>query len=1111
MQRSTLLYFLLPAALFAQTLTTGTVVGTITDASGAVIQGAAVTIQAAQSGDKRSTFTGETGQYRFPLLKPGDYAVRAESPGLQTRESHFSLLVGQQQAVNLSLEVQQAEQVIQVTAGAPIIQTENANQATSYSQQQVASLPVNGGDITNIAFSTPGLRLNVGGGNTNFNVNGLPFSSALFTMNGADITEPYNLNNKSGASNNTLGANDIAEAAVVLNAFSAQYGRMAGGQVNFISKSGGNSFHGNLSESFNGAVLNANDFFNNATRTPRGRSVANQYAAGLGGPIVRNRTAFYLNTEGLRYALPSNGIVSVPSPEFQQYTLSHVPSQSVPLYQSAFSLYNSAPGIARAVPVTTGAGLLQDSTGNLGCGKQKFPGTFVNGDAGARFGVDTPCALAFGTNTSNVNTESFLSGRVDHNLTDKQRLYLRVSYDWGMQASTTSPISPAFNRQSNQPWVIPQLNHTYVITPQLVNNFVLSGNWYSVITGVPDFDKARALLPAAISFSDGGANGGGFAGISAALPTGRRGQQFQVIDDLSWNYGRHTLQAGINFRQNKITDSSIASGSQNGAYAFSDLTDFASGTVNSTNTGSRLTQSFPLLQAAHIGLYSLNFYAQDEWAAAQNLKLTYGIRFERNGNPSCQEDCFSRFHTEFLASGYQAGSAIPYNATIQTGLHDTFRNIEPIIAEPRAGVVFTPFGRQGTVVRGGFGLFANTFAGNVAANIFGNAPNKFTPTVSFGTVGLANDPASSQAAAIASAQVFQNGFAQGYTLSQLQTALGKVPFAAPGFFAYPDNFQAIKVLEWSFEIEQPLGPHDVLAVNYSGNHGYDQPLTNAAANAFIGTPSRYPNGFGGLPASAPDPRFQGVTQVYTSGYSNYNGLTAQLRHAFHHGFQGQLFYTWSHALQLGTVYDPKNLSFGYGDTSFDTRHNFTADVIWTSPRWSKRALQSTLGGWTIGTKLYAYSGRPFTVTNSQIPGLLSPSFGGTVLADVLDPSIIGRTCTDVNTRCFTAAQFAGNSQRDFGNTSPNGFRGPGFFNIATQVTKAIPYPTAPPSKSGRAHSICLTIRISPSPTATWPQVPSGRSPAPSVRRPASTVRARAPSSPAAYWCCWRGSNSKERT
>jgi carboxypeptidase family protein/TonB-dependent receptor-like protein len=1050
----------------AQTLTTGTIVGAITDSSGAVVRGAVVTLDATTTGDRLNTVSGDDGHYRFPLMKPGEYRLSARAPGLQSGITNIDLLVGQQQAVNLVLNVERAQQTVEVTASAGLVQTENANQATSYGAKQVADLPINGGDITNLAFSTPGLRLNVGGGNNNFNLNGLPFNSGLYTMNGADIIEPYNLNNKSGASNNTLGANDIAEAAVILNAYSAQYGRMAGGQINYITKSGGNSFHGNLAESYNDAILNANDFFNNATGTPRGRSVANQYAAGLGGPIRKNKTEFYVNTEGLRYALPSNGVISVPSPQLEQYTLSHIPAASVPLYQEAFSLYNNAPGINRAVPVTSGAGLLQDSTGNLGCGKQKFPGTFVSGSSGARFGVDVPCALAFGTNAASVNTESLTSGRVDHELTGKQRVYVRLSYDLGVQSTSTSPLNPVLNRVSNQPWILPQINHTYVITPALVNNFIASGNYYSAVFGAADFSKAFALMPAAFSFNDGGANGGGFfaAGANTSLPTGRRGQQLQLIDDLSWSHGHHTLQFGANYRDNKVTDTSIASGSQIGTYTFNDLSDFAVGIVNSTNTGSKFTQSFPLLGAAHIAFYSFDFYAQDEWNVQKGLKITYGMRFERNGNPNCKENCLSRLNSTFLGSGYQGGTSAPYNSTILSGLHTTFQTVEAIVAEPRLGVVFTPFGQGKTVFRAGAGLFANTFAGNVSANIFGNSPNKFSPTVGFGNVGLATDPNSSQASAVASAQVFENGFSQGYTLPQFQSALGKVPFATPTFFVYPPNFKNIKTVEWSFEVEHPLGASDVLSINYSGNHAYDEPISNLDANAYIGTPSRYPSGFGGLSTAIPDARFSTVTQVLSNGFSNYDGLTIQERHAFHHGFQGQVFYTWSHALQLdppasgttASVYNPYNLNFGYGATPFDTRHNLTGDIIWNSPKFDQKPVNWLLGGWTLGSKLYLYSGRPFSVTNSQIPGLLSTSFGGTVLADLLDPSILGIHCTDVNSRCFTPSQFTASTptaanphqQTDFGNIPPNSFRGPGFFNIAAQVTKKFPIAERVPFEIG---------------------------------------------------------------
>lgn len=1043
---------------YAQTLTSATIVGTVSDSSGAVIPNATVTAVQKETGEVHTTKSNTSGDYRFPFLKPGSYTISAEGAGLSGQAVTLQLLVGKEPSVRIVLGVQAVTQSVDVQASTDLLQTENANAVTSYTQQYIENTPVNGGDITNIAFTTPGLRLNVGGGNANFNVNGLPFNSVLFTMNGADIVEPYNLNNKSGASNNTLGANDVSEAAVITNAFSAQYGREAGAQVNYISKSGTNQFHGNLVENYNGSFLNANDYFNKISNTPRARSVANQYAASIGGPILRDKLNFFANTEGLRYALPSNGVVSLPSTALQNYILARVPSASRPTYQQLFSLYNGAPGIGRAVAVTTGTLPLQDSSGHLGCGTQTFTGTYVNGTSGPRFGVDTPCAVAFGTTASSLNTEYFISGRVDWNISSQQKAYFRFSRDAGIQASSTSPINPVYNRRSIQPWMIPQLNYTYAITPHLVNNFILNGNYYSAVFGVDDFDKSRSFLPATFSFADGGANGGRFPSVGPSLPTGRKGQQLGIIDDLSWSVGRHTLQAGINNRNNRITDTSIASSSVVGTYSFADLTDFANGAINGTNKGSTYTQSFPLLQSVHTRLNSLGFYGQDEWKITPKLNLTYGVRFELQGNPSCKENCYSRANTAFLASGYQSGANVPYNATLQTGLNKNFKNLEGFVTEPRFGFAFQPRGEKNLVIRGGIGLFANTFAGSITSNVFGNAPNKFTPTVSTGIVGDASTANSSTAAALASNAAFQNGFSQGYTLAQLRAAVpAGTSFSSPTLYVNPDIFHTIKVLEWSLELEQPFGRYDLLSFSYSGNHGYDEPLNNTAANAYVSNATLYPSGFAGLPTSQPDARFSTVTQIYNTGISNYNGLTMTERHALSHGFQGQISYTWSKALQLATIFNPTQFvgagnggvtSGSYGPTNFDTRHNLEADLVYATPRFHAGWLQAAAGGWNVGGKLYRYSGRPFSVTNSRI----SSSFGnavfgaGTILADTLDSNLVGTSCGKgaVRSACLDIMKFASvatnstNGQRDFGNTSPNSFRGPGFFSVVAQVSKSIP-------------------------------------------------------------------------
>lgn len=1046
--------FLPLLSLHSQTLTSATVVGKVTDTMGAIVSGATVRIHQPETDAVSATTTDSAGEFRFPFLKPGQYEITAETQGLAATTSRFQLLVGSEQAINLTLGVKNVQTSIEVNTSIGLLQTENGNSVTSYGQQYIENTPVNGGDITNVAFTTPGVRINVGGGNANFNVSGLPFNSVLFTMNGADIVEPYNNNNKSGSSNNTLGANDVAEASVITNAYSAQYGREAGAQVNYISKSGTNHFHGNLVENYNGEFLNANDFFNNASGTPRARAVANQYAGSIGGPVIRDKVAIFFNTEGLDYALPTAGVVSLPSTALQAYVLAHVPSSAVPYYQAIFNLYNSAPGLSRAVPVVNGSsGPFVDTTGNQGCGKNGFSGTYVSGSSGPQFGgaSGVSCAVAFGTTASSVNTEYYIDGRVDWNINAQQKLYFRISRDAGVQASSTSPINPLFNGRSPQPWVIPQLNYTYAITQRLVNNFILNGNYYSVVGGA-DTQAQLKLIPLSIGISDGGASGGGFPALSPSLNTGRIGQQLGIIDDVSWEIGRHTLQFGVNNRENRISSTANLSGTLP-AYSFGSLADYAQGLVTDSKNFNSFSQAFLLQPFVHIRVDSLGFYAQDEWKLRDNLNVTYGARFEYQGNPWCKEKCYSRANTVFLGPGYHAGVSVPYNVTLQNGFQKDFTELEGIVTEPRFAVAYSPFGEGKTVVRGGVGLFANTFTAGITSSVYGNSPNKFTPKVTTGIVGLSPTAGTSQVTATASNAAFQAGFAAGDTLTQLQAAVGQgVTFSTPSLYINPNKFHTNKVLEWSLEVEQPFGRRDVVTIAYAGNHSYNYALSDTAAN---GASTK---NFGGLPSSAPDPRFATVTQIYDTGYGNYGGLTLAERHAFAHGFQASGSYTYSKSLALTTIYNPALYSLmplattggktgSYGPTAFDTRHNFSADFLYATPKLSRALYDRSLGGWKFSGKTYLYSGRPFTVTNGGINGAtagLSSTFSGSILADLIQPNVLGTDCSRAavnlsgHTPCLSTKAFAAASaQTDWGNTKPNSFRGPGFFSIAAQLSKSI--------------------------------------------------------------------------
>ena len=609
MQRSSSLraFLVLSVALplAAQTTTTGEMSGYVTDTSGAVVQGIVITLTLTGTETVREAASGHTGAFRFSLLAPGTYTVSASSSTLASRVEQLSVAVGQVATLAVVVRPRIATQSIEVSAAQSLLPIGSPDLRTTFTNAELEDLPMPGGDITTPAFLVPGIVMSTGAGYGSFSSHGLPATSNLFTLNGNDNMDPYLNTPLIGASNLTLGSNELAEVSILQNPYDASYGRQAGAQIAEVSKSGTNQFHGDLRWDWNGSLLNANDFFANATGTPRGRSDSNQYAAAIGGPLRTDKTFFFLDTEGLRYVLPISGTVTVPSVAYQNYVLSQVQPSQIALYQQAFALYDAAPGISRAVPVTNGLGTLQDQSGTLGCGSQA--GHLANG-----LGLTAPCSLAFQTNTVNQTSEWLMSARLDQTLSNKQKLFLRFHTDHGIQPAFTDPISHVFDVTSSQPEYEGQVDHTYLVSPRLVNHFIGSASWYSQLFGPTSMKTALSTFPTYWQFvGTGGANGSGNAFTALGLltpnvPQGRRDGQAQIIDDLSLVMGSHTLKFGVNFRRNRLTDLSSAKLTEGGAYIFFSGQEFAHGVLGSGY--SYFEQRYSDFTAAHFRLYNLGSY-----------------------------------------------------------------------------------------------------------------------------------------------------------------------------------------------------------------------------------------------------------------------------------------------------------------------------------------------------------------------------------------------------------------------------------------------------------------------------------------------------------------------
>lgn len=974
-----LVFFLLAVALwppsaFAQTLTTGAITGTITDQSGAVVPNATVTATNVGTGGTRTVTTGAVGSYQIPLLPPSSYRVKVEAKGFKTAEQGpIAVAVSQAVNVNITLEVGIATQTVEVTAGAPLITTSSSID-TTFSRSEVQQLPSPGNDLSNIAQTAPGTVMNSMGGYGNFTTYGLPATSNLFTINGENDMDPYFNINNTGSSNLTIGSNEIQEVTVTSNAYAGQYGQLAGAQVTMLTKSGTNKFHGNAQYWWNGRAVNANNWMSNNAGMDVPFSNANQWAGSLGGPIRKNSTFFFVDTEGLRFLLPNIFNTTAPTPEFAAAVLANIQTKQpneYATYQKLFQLYANAPG--------ANGPTLSPVPNDDYCNALSLSG----------FDPETQhCAQTFQGSASTLGWEWILAARVDQKIGEKDNAYFRYKGDHGLQPTYLDPISSNFNALSKQPSWDAQANETHVFGLRATNTFMATLSHY-VAQFQQDEAKAVSTFPydfitaAPVPFTS-------FA-LLRSFPQGRNITQYQFIDDFTLNRGKHNLRFGVNFRRYDVSDHNFFwnhPGVYFG-YVASGLQNFADGRAYQYRRALNFSGNVP------IAMWGMGLYAQDEWNVNSHLKLTLGLRVERNSNPVCQRDCFADFVSPWatlpsVAAGEGSGD-IPYNQDIQSGLHRAYKGVDALVWAPRFGFAWSPRGDNTLVVSGGFGIFYDNPAAGLVDNLLTNPPISVGLRVrpSAGTLAFDETSAGSAATWAASAQAFSTGFSSGQTYTQIKNALALlgVSFTAPAFTTYPGTIHAPLWEEWNLQVQKQFGTSTVLAVNYVGNHGSRIPYQNSWSNAY--DPYEIYNGL--LPYTAPVKNY-GQVNVWQSGaISNYNGMTITLRERFSHWFTGHLNYTYSHNLDessnggiftygesmLGQICPTSLRACNYGNSDYDIRHLISGDyVINPEFHFSSRLAKQALNGWQFSGKLFWRTGLPFSVQDGNVSGYVSNGGGG---------------------------------------------------------------------------------------------------------------------------------------
>jgi hypothetical protein len=595
--------------------------------------------------------------------------------------------------------------------------------------------------------------------------------------------------------------------------------------------------------------------------------------------------------------------------------------------------------------------------------------------------------------------------------------------------------------------------------------------YYSAVFGPPNFAAATAVFPTTFSFSDGD----GFAnlgGSDSSYPSGRNVSQYQFTDDLAITVGRNSFKTGYNFRRYNITNFAPLAGTT-GSTAFASNTDFYNGLISNANAGgaSTTTQVTAAIAQAHLAMYSIGVYFQDQFAATRTLNLTASVRFDRAGDPACRSSCFVRTAGPFDQIAH--GAALPYNQSIVTNQPNAFNNVEAVTIQPRIGMALTPFGPNGnTVIRGGVGLFADLPVASVLTRFITSAPNyvSFTITPTTGKTfavqpGLAG---SGYSAALASGAAFEKGFASSQTLAQIQAAVAATgsTYSAPSYTASTTNkLLNPKFAEYNLEIQQAVSKHDVFDINYVGNIGTDILFVNPTANAYAycatsGTGYCPATGFPDLPLTLTDPRFKAVSTLTNNGHSNYNGLVVSYRHQNGHGLTTAVNYTISHSLDntsnggvegfnagseatyITAQIDPTDADkLNYGNADYDTRHNLTANYVWIIPtHFSNHLVQESLGGWTVSGTIFAKSGVAYSVIRGSLAGNITNSTnGGNVLGGFLGGSL--GPCGNPHNQCLNTTSYAAAKSQylyGFGNQARNSYRGPDYTDTDMQLTKIIP-------------------------------------------------------------------------
>ncbi len=635
--------------------------GTVSDSSGAAIAGAQVSVLNLETGSTRSLVTDESGKFNATALNVGHYEIAASKAGFQAdRRSNITLVVGQREEVDLTLQVGDVHQTVEVPADTGVIQITTEDISGLVGERQVKDLPLNGRSYDQLLTLNPGIvnytSQRAGGIGTSNSVVGNMFAVSgrrpqenLFLLNGVEFTSASEVNNTPGGlSGQLLGVDAVREFAVVKDTYGAEYGKRPGAQVNVVTANGTNQFHGSVYEFLRNSALDARNFFDHGDIPHFERNV---FGASAGGPIIKDKTFFFLNYEGFRQTLGVSDLTLVPDNASR--------AKAVKSIQPLLALW----------PVANGPELL-------------------NSD-----GTSSGIAEAFNNPIQHIR-EDFGTARVDQNFSTNDTLSaIYTADDSDGHSPTSNPISFITARLREQ---VVSLTETHIFSPSVVSRatfgfsrgafFFDSGTTVDLRGWIHANQPVGALvvgggttLNGASQITNGGTNAGSNLTAVRNLFTGS--------DQVTVTHGRHLLSFGAWIQRLQANDTLIQD--QYGQASFTNLKSFLQGTVSTYTFAPSFTPlGWRSLQGA--------FYAEDTIHLKPSLEIRIGFRAESTNGWNEVADRASNY-------AFDANGTILTNPVV--GSSALSENNAKFLPAPRFGLAWSPFGSKKTVIRGGFGTY----------------------------------------------------------------------------------------------------------------------------------------------------------------------------------------------------------------------------------------------------------------------------------------------------------------------------------------------------------------------------------------------------------------------